>query len=428
MQSISQMIFKIISVLAVISSSQAYSSHHGLNRLTHRRAASDAKSLTSDGISRQKYSYIWFGLDNSLNMQEDLVVSPSIDDLTSQSMASTKLRNRLKESSNTHQYSLDIEYQFLNISMLPRFVVISCLLWLSLFQPMETSLAATTEIGPSNAVTAVDRRVITSSPPPIASSSVILSQESPDSKGKTSVTGEVDNVFRKGKQLENDGEFAQAQQYFEQVIEVEPNFVYAWSSLGNVLTAQGNLKDAILCYKKSLSLSPPNPEASVVLLNKAAIELSTNDVPQALFDLDLSRKLGGADSKVFPLKAVGLSYVGKWQESCETFSRVISSGDRDALPWWLRYSMSLLETSRGMEAVAYLQRTLNRFPYIDECNAFATALYTSLGSPLEAKSYWSKIPQEERSKYLDDKYLDATLHWGPKSRESFKLFLSKYNS
>ena len=50
----------------------------------------------------------------------------------------------------------------------------------------------------------------------------------------------------------------------------------------NVLTAKGNLDQALLCYRKALSLKPPKEEVSSVLLNKASIELAIDRTEEAI--------------------------------------------------------------------------------------------------------------------------------------------------
>lgn len=100
-------------------------------------------------------------------------------------------------------------------------------------------------------------------------------------------------------------------------------------------------------------------------------------------------------------------------------------GEKNCPPWWLRYSMALLETSRSVEAIAYLQRTLNRYPDIDECNAFGAALYTALNNPVEATTYWNHIVDTDKTKYLSDEYIVKTLRWGPVAVKSMKTFLQR---
>lgn len=166
--------------------------------------------------------------------------------------------------------------------------------------------------------------------------------------GQITIDGEASRIFRKALQCESDGDLVEAQDFFQQVIEVEPNYVYAWSNLGNVLTSRGNLNEALLCYKKAISLYPPREALSVIVLNKASIEMSIGKTEEAIKDLDAAERLAGPQPSILTTKAVALTNEGRWSDASTIFEKVISTADRNALPWWLRYSMALLETNRGI--------------------------------------------------------------------------------
>lgn len=134
---------------------------------------------------------------------------------------------------------------------------------------------------------------------------------------------EQQSIYRRAKQLENDGEYEESRNLYEQILEVNPRFIYAWSSLGNVLTATGSLDDALLCYRKSLSLKPPKEEAVVVLINKASIELSLGKNEACLRDLDLAEVFGGQNNMLLPLRGVVYSNLGQWQQSVDSFSKAV---------------------------------------------------------------------------------------------------------
>jgi len=140
--------------------------------------------------------------------------------------------------------------------------------------------------------------------------------------GKLSVDGEASRIFLKARQCESDGDFKVAQQFYEQVIEAEPDFIYAWSNLGNVLTAEGSLQEAILCYKKALSLNPPRETKAIILLNKASIEMSAGDNTNSLRDIEIAEKLVGPEQTIMTNKAVVFSNLGRWQEACVLFEKV----------------------------------------------------------------------------------------------------------
>lgn len=175
--------------------------------------------------------------------------------------------------------------------------------------------------------------------------------KAPIKKGSITIDGEAARIFRKALQCESDGDLAEAQDFFQQVVEVEPDYIYAWSNLGNVLTSRGNLNEALLCYKKAISLYPPREALSAIVLNKASIEMAIGKTDEAIKDLDAAERLAGPQPSILTTKAVALTNDGRWSDASTIFEKVISTADRNALPWWLRYSMALLETNRGGHSI-----------------------------------------------------------------------------
>ena len=247
-------------------------------------------------------------------------------------------------------------------------------------------------------------------------------------KGITEVDGDIASIYRKGRQNEGILDYEAAQKFYEEVVVAEPLFIPAWADLGNVLIARGDLKEGLLCYKKALSLRPPKKLLSTIILNKASVEMSLGLTDDAINDLSIAEKISNNDPAILTNKAVALSNTGNWAEACNIFEKVITTADRNALPWWLRYAMSLLEVNRSIEGVAFLQRTINRFPEEAECKAFACALYTSLGQLPEAGRYWKQMLPADRELYSQKNFVKEKLLWGPKAYTSFDEFLlSKYS-
>jgi hypothetical protein len=87
----------------------------------------------------------------------------------------------------------------------------------------------------------------------------------------------------------------------------------------------------------------------------------------------------------------------------------------------------LLHSIKGTESVAYLQRTLNRYPEEPEAKAFAVALYSALGTKAEAGRYWQQMTPSDRDLYLSPNFITEKLHWGPKAIKNWSEFQqSKY--
>ena len=81
----------------------------------------------------------------------------------------------------------------------------------------------------------------------------------------------------------------------------------------------------------------------------------------------------------------------------------------------------------GTEAVAFFQRTLNRFPEEPEAKAFGAALYTALGAPVEGGRYWKSMIPQDRAMYIQPGFVSGKLKWGPLALKSWDTFQqSKY--
>jgi len=237
---------------------------------------------------------------------------------------------------------------------------------------------------------------------------------------------ETVSLFKKAQSEESDGQFADALRDYQQVVQVAPTYIIGWANLGNVLTAQGNLNDALLCYKKAISLYPPADTLATILLNKASIEMSTGAGAEAIKDLQAAELLAGPKPEILSNKAVALTNEGRWGDALQIFEKIVSSAERNALPWWLRYSMALLEQGRGVEAVAYYQRTLKSFPREAEIKAFGAALYTANNAPLEARNFWKELSDEDRAAYSDAAFREK-LKWGTVTTQNFERFLQRIN-
>ena len=72
-------------------------------------------------------------------------------------------------------------------------------------------------------------------------------------------------------------------------------------------------------------------------LNRAAVELSLGQTDRAIKDLEAAEKLVGGKPSITSVRAVALSNAGDWKAAAELFEEIISSSEKNALPWWLRY-------------------------------------------------------------------------------------------
>ena len=63
-------------------------------------------------------------------------------------------------------------------------------------------------------------------------------------------------LLKEANQLKRMGKLDEAIALYHQVIEINPNFAWAYNNLGTTLVQQGNLDEAVACYSESLKINP----------------------------------------------------------------------------------------------------------------------------------------------------------------------------
>jgi tetratricopeptide (TPR) repeat protein len=263
-------------------------------------------------------------------------------------------------------------------------------------------------------------------------------------QGSTVLEGELAQAFNKAIQQEVSGNIAEAKDLYEEILHEVPDFIYGWSNLGNVLTAEGNLQEALLCYKKALSLGPPKSTLPVILLNKGAIEMNLGQNDQAINDFTIGEKIvskfdtfsaltGNNNNPIYQQflinHAIALTRIQQYQESLPLFEIALDVASTNteknyAQSWWLRYAMVFIETNQIQSAYNLLQRILQRYPTEPECNAFATVVSILKQQSLETtESIWQKLSVNDQEKYSSINFLREKLYWGEKSIATLQSFL-----
>jgi tetratricopeptide (TPR) repeat protein len=117
-------------------------------------------------------------------------------------------------------------------------------------------------------------------------------------------TGDVKKLFNEGRAFEAQGNILAAQRLYTKITKVSPRFIYGWSSLGNTMTAVGELNAADEAYTKAISLCEDNlrivekspgtrrcEDLYLLLLNRGSVRLNNDNAREALVDLQRSNTL-----------------------------------------------------------------------------------------------------------------------------------------
>lgn len=279
---------------------------------------------------------------------------------------------------------------------------------------------------------------------------VELTPVSPDSK----------KLFNEGRALESQGNMAAAQRLYNKVTKISPRFVYGWSNLGNTQVALGDLVDADNNYSRAIELcKESSAEAAaqgfgvkkctdlyVLLLNRGSVRLNTpGRKAEALVDLRQANNLRERpDAVVLQNLARAEEMNGFYSMADKNYNLAISMTANEVNPFWLRSAMVKLQIGDLRGGRDLLKRVENRFPDAPEVKAAsatflwameqqqkqpsAAAMLTTSASTIaasdatpnpntnyqiDAQRKFLEIPDRQRLRFIDPKYLEETIAWPP---------------
>jgi hypothetical protein len=82
-------------------------------------------------------------------------------------------------------------------------------------------------------------------------------------------------------------------------------------------------------------------------------------------------------------------------------------------PFWIRSSMVKYQLGDLSGAMDLMKRVENRFPEAPEVRAAYAVLLLAKGEEDSARKKFLEIPDRQRLKYADEKYLNSVVAWPP---------------
>jgi tetratricopeptide (TPR) repeat protein len=129
-----------------------------------------------------------------------------------------------------------------------------------------------------------------------------------------------------GISLMQEGKFIEAIEYFDKILEIEPNDSIALGNKGAALTQLNRHKDALLIYDKALQLDPTNTN---ILNNKAATLFNIGKIDESLQTLDEILEIEPGNANVLKLKGKVLADAKRYGEAFSVFKKVIEIDPTD---------------------------------------------------------------------------------------------------
>jgi tetratricopeptide (TPR) repeat protein len=284
----------------------------------------------------------------------------------------------------------------------------------------------------------------------------------------TPISPDARKFFNEGRALESQGNMAAAQRLYNKVTKISPRFVYGWSNLGNTQVAIGDLLEADNNYSKAIELCKESSadataqgfgvkkctDLYILLLNRGSVRLNTPGRKEdALADLRQANNLRDRpDAVVLQNLARAEEMNGYYSMADKNYNLAISMTANEVNPFWLRSAMVKLQVGDLKGGRDLLKRVEIRFPDAPEVKAAsatflwamqkqqqpqqspatAALLTTSTSTSttttttadaaapkpeinyqIDAQRKFLEIPDRQRLKFIDPKYLEETVAWPP---------------
>lgn len=230
-------------------------------------------------------------------------------------------------------------------------------------------------------------------------------------------------LYNEARALESQGNMFAAQRLYAKVTRLAPNFVYAWSSLGNTQTALGDLNEADASYTTAVDLckTADCSDLYILLLNRGSLRLNNGQPDRALADLRESDRLRNRpDALVLQNLARAEEWNGFYAQANEHYDLAIRMTANEVNPFWLRSAMVKLQLGDVQGGFDLLKRVDNRFSEAPEVRAAYAAFLSFKGDATSAQQKFLAIPDRQRLKFVDRTYMTQTIVWPPVLREQLE--------
>jgi Flp pilus assembly protein TadD len=126
-------------------------------------------------------------------------------------------------------------------------------------------------------------------------------------------------LLKKANRLKRENQLDEAIALYHQVIEINPNFAWAYHNLGDAFVKRGNLNEAIVYYRQGLEIIPNSPSFNYSL---GSVYWKTGDLEAATQYLEKVIDLQPDFGKSYQLLGQTLTQKGEFERATIAYSKV----------------------------------------------------------------------------------------------------------
>lgn len=230
---------------------------------------------------------------------------------------------------------------------------------------------------------------------------------------------QVGSLREKAFATTNKGDFATAEGYWTQLIELLPDNPVGWSNRGNSKVSQNKLEDAIADFERAIELAPNAPDP---YLNRGAALEGLGRYSDAIADYNRVLEIDPSDPAAYNNRGNAEAGLGQWQDAIADYSKACDLA-RDFVFARANYALALYQTGKTEEAVRIMRNLVRKYPSFADMRAALTAALWEQGKHGEAESNWvSVVGLDTRYKNLD--WVKKIRRWPPVMVAALEKFLT----
>lgn len=234
---------------------------------------------------------------------------------------------------------------------------------------------------------------------------------------------QLDVLVKQAFEATDAGEFAKAEGYWTDLINLYPDNAAGWSNRGNSKISQNRPQEALADYNKSVELAPNFPDP---YLNRGAALEGLGKWEEAIADYDHVLEIDPQDAAAYNNRGNAKAGLGKWDEAIADYQIAMKVNSRFSTSFG-NNAIALYEvgTRDGNtdSAIKAMKNILRKYPnYTDVRAALVAALWANKKQG-EAESNWVSVVNLD-PRYRDINWVKNIRRWPPSLVSALEKFLT----
>ncbi|MEB3177724.1 MAG: tetratricopeptide repeat protein [Nostocaceae cyanobacterium] len=217
---------------------------------------------------------------------------------------------------------------------------------------------------------------------------------------------ELEDLRNKAFNATNKGDFAKAEDYWTQILEIIPDNAAVLSNRGNARVSQKKLQAAVADYNKAIELAP---NVTDPYLNRGAALEGLGKWEEAIADYNHVLELDPKDAMAYNNRGNAEAGLGNWDKAVADYRKSTEMAPNFAFAR-ANYAVALYETGKQEEALRELRNIARKYPQFADVRAALTAIYWVQGKQGEAESNWVAAYGLDR-RYKDINWVKNERRW-----------------